>query len=584
MIRILLALLWLCSAAQAQFAVGKLGNTTGFSAPPVAVSGPTTTYTFASPIGVDPGSNPTVTVSRNLGAANSARSVLVYVANDTVRASPTVTIGGVAATNVLSYSDPGSTSARGDWYTAAVPLGSGTQNIVLTYTGSPFGPVDVHVWPILNLPSLTPTNTTTFAAGAGVTIANGTIASGNGHLAFCGFVGGSGVTSYWQSSKPSSNTNQRFDADSTSGGLSSSSADWTMNTSSLTAYFQSTGTSGNGSVSCVDFAANATYSPPAPPCTPGSCTYGTNIFNCSAGFSTNSATCGANTPALTTGTQPFIIAGGQASGSNPNVTGTTVVIIPTGSNHGGILLNRYTPIDIRAFQTTFQIVPNDNNFAFVIQNSVNNGGPGSNANGPNFAAGATCEAAFSQSAAVPTSPVPPDQVFGLDFDQVMPPQLDWLTGTGTAFSFSTTQIYRPDTTPVNSTTPPGQNPCMFTKAETDIAPVNYSPVINVNRISTSPVALNSPASTPGTSTGHTFQLTVTYDGSTLGVTMFDVTASGTCTPVTSGTCFSTSWTGVNFPQWIGSNLGWIGIGGSTNASASSAVPLILNNWTWNAPP
>ena len=82
-------------------------------------------------------------------------------------------------------------------------------------------------------------------------------------------------------------------------------------------------------------------------------------------------------------------------------------------------------------------------------------------------------------------------------------------GASQSFSYSSAQIYQS-----------GQSPCN----PNDSGP-NYT---LIDKISSSPVPLNSPANAQGTSTGDVYSATVTYDGTNLTLNMYDVTAGGAC--------------------------------------------------------
>jgi hypothetical protein len=199
------------------------------------------------------------------------------------------------------------------------------------------------------------------------------------------------------------------------------------------------------------------------------------------------------------------------------------------------------PVD----RTTFTFVPNGWNVSLIIQNSNNN----PYANGSVFAAGAGCEADFFQGFSQAS---PPNNVFALELDSNSP-----LTETG-AFTYSSVQIYQS-----------GQSPCLPNLGGTDFT---YVPI---DKISTSPVPLDSPASTQNTSTGDTYSATVTYDGTNLTLSLYDVTAGGSCP---GANCFTHTWTNVNISTIVGGNTAWVGLGGGTNAASS--YPLYINSFSF----
>ena len=85
----------------------------------------------------------------------------------------------------------------------------------------------------------------------------------------------------------------------------------------------------------------------------------------------------------------------------------------------------------------------------------------------------------------------------------------------------------------------------------------------IDKISTSPVALDSPANAQGTSTGHTYSATLAYDGSNLTLNLYDVTAGGACR---GPKCFTNTWNNVNIPSWVGGNTAWVGFTAATGGN------------------
>ena len=105
------------------------------------------------------------------------------------------------------------------------------------------------------------------------------------------------------------------------------------------------------------------------------------------------------------------------------------------------------------------------------------------------------------------------------------------------------------------------------------------PYVGVGKASTSPVALNNrPGTALLTTTKHTYSATITYDGSNLVFSMFDVTAGGAC-PV--ATCFTNTWTGVNIPTIVGGPTAWVGLAGSTG-DPNTDSPLLINSFSYSS--
>jgi hypothetical protein len=233
------------------------------------------------------------------------------------------------------------------------------------------------------------------------------------------------------------------------------------------------------------------------------------------------------------GGQPFAIVGGQ-NGSTPGLSGSQVDLVPAGAVHTGLALNYQTPVNVQSFSSTFTFIPNGWNVAFVINNSTRDGG------GKSFAAGAGCEGGFVQG----FDTAPPNNVFALELDSQSP-----LTENG-SFTYSSVQIYQS-----------GESPCLPNLGGTDFT---YVPI---DKVSTSPVNLTTGSAL--TTTGDVYSATVTYDGSNLTISLYDVTAGGSCP---GATCFTKSWSGINIPSIVGSsNTAWVGLTAGTNQSVPNAL-------------
>jgi hypothetical protein len=275
----------------------------------------------------------------------------------------------------------------------------------------------------------------------------------------------------------------------------------------------------------------------------------TTIFDCLSGWSaTTSASCGVSTIGYSS---PYFAISGSPNGSTPSVGGGVVTLVPANATHNALSLNYQTLVNIQAFNATFTFVPNGGNVSFILNNSNN----GSTFNGEAFSAGAGCEANFYQG----FGGNPPNNVFAVEFDSGGggASYQEPLT-VGGNFSYSSVQVYQSN----QSTNTYVQSPC--------------SPAINgetiYNKISTSPVPLTSPAGTNGTSTGDTYSANLVYNGTSLVVSLYDVTAGGSCP---GSSCFTHTFTtdaagnALNIPASVGgSNTAWLGIGGATNLASS----------------
>ena len=259
----------------------------------------------------------------------------------------------------------------------------------------------------------------------------------------------------------------------------------------------------------------------------------TPVINCPSGFA-SSGTCGVGAPNRK---QPFAIING---GANPGLSGSSVLLIPTGETHAVSGFNYQTQVNAQAFTASFTFVPNGQNVAFVIQNSNNN----PYFNGADFNAGAGCEAGFFQA----FQAAPPNNVFALELDSYSP-----LTLTG-LFTYSSAQIYQS-----------GQSPCL----PNDGGP-NYLPI---NKISTSPVNLTT--GSRDTTTGDTYSVNLSYNGSTLVMDMYDVTAGGACP---GSRCFTHTWNDVEIPTWVGGDTAWVGFTAATGLV--SKYPLYIQSFVY----
>jgi hypothetical protein len=259
--------------------------------------------------------------------------------------------------------------------------------------------------------------------------------------------------------------------------------------------------------------------------------YGQNVVNCPSFASTGACGVGSG--------QAFNPVGGATP---PSVSGSRILFIPAGTTHQGTALDYTTTVNVQAFTANFTFVPNGQNVAFVLQNTTNNPGY----QGTSFVAGAGCEAGFFQ--AFGSFP-PPNNIFALELDS-------WsYLGSVQSFTYSSAQIYQS-----------GQSPCN----PNDSGP-NYT---LIDKISTSPVPLNSPANAQGTSTGDTYSATLTYDGSNLTLNMYDVTAGGACP---GAKCFSHTWS-VDLPSWVGGNTAYVGITGAPGETSN--YPLYIDSFSY----
>ena len=269
----------------------------------------------------------------------------------------------------------------------------------------------------------------------------------------------------------------------------------------------------------------------------------TTIFNCPS-FNGNSSGVCSVAPNYPVPSTDFWVRGGG------NISGSQIDFVPTGSLHNGYGLWYQTTAGVQAFTTTFTFIPNGWNFAFVLQNDTSHPGY----EGSSFTSGASCEAGFYQDDA--TDPTP-NNLFALDFDS------SGTSGYSSSFTFSTVEVYQQHQSPCNP----------------DDGGVHW---YATNKISTSPVPLNSPAGTQFTTTGDTYSATIAYDGSTVTLNMYDVTAGGSCP---GARCFTEAWPNVSIPSLVGGTKSYIGFTsgvGSGSPQEPTQYPLYVNSWSYTA--
>lgn len=274
----------------------------------------------------------------------------------------------------------------------------------------------------------------------------------------------------------------------------------------------------------------------------------TSVFNCTS-FVTTTPTGGQCKVTISgaTGAANFSIpnSGGPSSLFPSATAGPSVNLQPTGIVHNSSSLIWQQKVNTQAFTTSFTFVPDGWSLSFFLEDVTNIG-----FSGAQFIGGGGCEAGIYQGnngiAAIPL------HIFALDFDQYNN------VNNGTSFGYSNVQIYQT-----------GQNPCLPNLSDN----VGYYPTL---KVSTSPVPMNSPATTVSTTTGDTYSATITYTGGDLTLDFFDVTAGGSCP---GASCFTQTWSGVNIPSIVGSNTAWVGFGATTNGGA--VTNLLINSFSYS---
>ena len=282
------------------------------------------------------------------------------------------------------------------------------------------------------------------------------------------------------------------------------------------------------------------------------------IFDCSS-FS-SSGTCGVavNFPL----NESFNVVG-AFNGSSVGLSGSAVQLASSTADHTALSMNyAAATVNDQAFQSTFTYVPNGWNISFVLQNntSTQGGDYGLNAQ---FSSGAGCEGSIYQ--AFPNGGLnydPPNNIFALMLDQKSPLTDGNGTGQGGGsypgtFTYSNVQMYAQ-----------GMDPC---NPRDGTEKYFYF----TQKISTSPVPLNSPANVWNTTTRDTYSVTVTYTGSNVTLQLYDITAGGSCP---GSRCFTQTWNNVSIPSMVDGTKAWVGLAESTNAP--SGAPLLVDSFSY----
>jgi hypothetical protein len=275
-------------------------------------------------------------------------------------------------------------------------------------------------------------------------------------------------------------------------------------------------------------------------------TTATPVFNCSSGFA-SSGSCGVAFGWPYNGT----FATAEAFGS---IVGTQVDFVPAGTGHSGNGFIYQTPVNDQAFSTTFTWVPNGFNFAFVIQNNTN-GFDGGTADPRYFSAGAGGESGFYQGYTT-SGNEQPNNVFAIELDSYYE--------LSSGFNYSSVQMYQTNEAPYlpAANIPPGQIPAW-----------------DIEKISTAPVPLNSPSNAQGTTTGDTYSVTIIDTGTDIVLSMYDVTAGGSCP---GASCFTYTWNlsnlGFSIPSIVGSTTAHVGFTNGTGETSTN--PLYINSWSY----
>lgn len=236
-----------------------------------------------------------------------------------------------------------------------------------------------------------------------------------------------------------------------------------------------------------------------------------------------------------------------ASGGEVSVESGRVYLSRALNNGGHLGTNMVYQhlVNVRAFEANFTFIPSGKNIAFVLQNATNSG---MGFNGKNFNSGAGCEAGFFQGYDEKSAV---NNIFALALMQDEALSNNAPYGT---FNYSSTMIYKS-----------GECPCNYMPVP-DWA--TNTPFSVPTRLSTYPVPLNSPWSTPLTTTGQVYSAKINYDGSKVTLNLYNKTAGGSCP---GANCFSYTWNDVNIPALVGGDTAWVSISAGCNSDCPRRV-------------
>ena len=275
-----------------------------------------------------------------------------------------------------------------------------------------------------------------------------------------------------------------------------------------------------------------------------------SIFNCPSGSwaNSNNFPAGSNKCAVApVGNQP---ANWALSGStNSIVSPSQILMIPAADGHDANSLIYQTPVNTQAFTTTFRYIPNGQYFALSLNNNSNStdGSPS------HLIGGAGGESDMFQGYGGSNPNPSPNSLWAIQFDSYSP-----LNNSGST-TYSDFQMYEMNEAPYITARAAGGG---------------YINGWNTNKISTAPVTFLN-GNTPGTATGHTYEITITYTGTNVFLSLYDVTAGGSCP---GASCVTHNWP-VNIPSIVGGTTAYFGIMSSTGSTTSSAAYAVSASFT-----
>lgn len=278
----------------------------------------------------------------------------------------------------------------------------------------------------------------------------------------------------------------------------------------------------------------------------------TAAFDCSSftAASNSSALCAVDTSGWQPNKNAFMIP--SSSARFAAVEGGKLYMSQGNGGHLGTNLVYQKQVNVKAFEATFTFIPSGKNIALVIQNSSKNSW---GQYGPTFTSGAGCEAGFFQGYGDDPAV---DKIFALALMQDMPLK-EVKTPADDVFTHSSAMIYKS-----------GESPCSFFPKPKW---ANVTPFSIPTKISTSPVALNSPANKILTSTGDNYEAKISYDGSNVTLDLKNLTKGGAS--------FTHTWKNVNIPDLVGDDKAYVSISAGCNSDCPRRVN--VNSFKFAAP-
>lgn len=270
-----------------------------------------------------------------------------------------------------------------------------------------------------------------------------------------------------------------------------------------------------------------------------------SVFDCQSftAASNSNALCAVDLSGWQPNKNAFMIPGSSASFAA--VESGKLYLSQGDGGHLGTNLVYQKKVSTKKFEATFTFVPSGKNIALVLQNASDRSW---SQGGARFNGGAGCEAGFFQ--AYGDDPAI-DKIFALALMQDMPLEPVKADLSNDIFTYSSVMIYKS-----------GESPCSFMPKPKW---ASVTPFSIPTKISTSPVALNSPANKILTSTGDNYEAKVTYNGSDVVFNLKNLTKGGAT--------FSHTWKNINIPSIVGGDTAYVSISAGCNSDCPRRVNL-----------